>query len=119
MVITTRGVNEELIDDFIETMDAHDNVASVTRQYGRVVKVVVTRTDFSVPYPHHELGPVDDGVVKGDDYIVGRLAGGGSAPGDKYAHNLYVSPYCDDCGDRGVTDDDGLCRVCKYQWNLR
>lgn len=109
------------IEQFIDWVEAQDNVERATRQTGRAVKVRVSKTDAGVPKPWAADGaPFEliDGEYHGDDYIITMLSGGGHAPGDQYVHRLAISPFCVVCDDRPQGYDNGLCGSCKVQMGL-
>ena len=117
-MITTRFVDSDLIEQFIDDVSEHDAVESAYRKGGRRVFVSVRKNDDGVPSPHHELGEIKNGEVVCDDYVVTRLSGSGHAPGDRYTHTLAVSPKCESCGERSVDHetDTGkrVCSTCFY-----
>lgn len=122
-MITTGAVHDDLIEQFKDDVRQFDAVERVTSKSGqRAVKVTVRKNDDGgVPKVHRELGELSANVVKCDHYVISRLAGGGSLPGDKHAIHLAVSPYCQKCWDApqdGVHDDDDRCKDCRHGDNL-
>lgn len=121
-MITTAAVNQDLIDQFVRRVEEHPHVESAyQRNSTRKVKVIVSRDDDgNVPRPWSDWDDFEhtrDGV-KGDDYIIQKLSGGGSKPGDKWVRCIGISAYCEVCDDAPQEDDHGLCGGCKVHRGL-
>lgn len=119
-MITSAAVDDSSIESFINRVEDDDRVVRASVSHGRAIDVVVVRDDDGIPTPWADWDDTHlvDGEYHAPEYVISKLAGGGSKPGDKFTRRVGISAYCDVCGAKPQSDDHGLCSTCSVHEGL-